>query len=90
MKCEKYGKEIKNLLPDTFRHNGRDELDAQPVIEFDGKDEVLIANTKKLKGCELEEIFKATICQHCKQLPFRTKKCQSVHFLYFDGEGAGK
>lgn len=77
MKCEKCGKEIKNLLVDIFNYDGTDSEYEIPYQEQD-EDAVVIDLTKSWTGYELseEEMMETIVCPHCKKFPFKHKEVQ--------------
>lgn len=77
MKCEKCGKEIENLLVDTFLRYGSDTEIEQPIIECE-HNAVYIETTKNWTGYDLseEEMLETITCPHCKQFPFKSTEMQ--------------
>lgn len=94
MKCEKCGKEIENLLVDTFLRDGSDTEIEQPIIECE-HNAVYIETTKNWTGYDLseEEMLETITCPHCKQFPFKSTEIQVydvVRVVCFKTEEGGQ
>jgi hypothetical protein len=94
VKCEKCGKEIENLLVDTFLRDGSDADIEQPIIECE-HNAVYIETTKNWTGYDLSEgeMLETITCPHCKQFPFKSKEMQVydvVRVVCFKTEEGGR
>lgn len=94
MKCEKCGKEIENLLVDTFLRDGSDTDIEQPIIECE-HNAAYIETTQNWTGYDLseEEMFETITCPHCKQFPFKSTEIQVydvVRVVCFKTEEGGR
>lgn len=76
MICEKCGKQIDNLLIDTFLRDGSD-IDESPYIE-ENKTAVWFETTQNWTGYELteEEQREHILCPYCKKFPFKHREVQ--------------
>ena len=78
MICEKCGKQINNLLIDTFLYDGSD-TDISHDIQED-ETAVWFETTQNWAGYELteEEQRERIICPYCKQFPFKHQEVQVI------------
>lgn len=72
MKCQKCGKEIKELRIDFFEYDGRDDFYLRPIKQV-SDNAVIIDVDENWTGYELtDEERKETIeCPYCKKYPFK-------------------
>lgn len=82
MKCEKCGKEINNILINTFNYDGSDNYYEYPITEYE-ENAVTVDVHHDWTGDELtEEEQKDTICcPYCKQFPFISEEIQTEQIV---------